>query len=369
MISQWSKELDIQTIIFFIIGLVLLVAGAEVLVRGASKLASMVGISPLVVGLTVVAFGTSTPELAVSLKAAAAGRADVGVGNIVGSNICNILLILGIAASITPLVVVQKLIRFDVPILLGISVLLYLLSLNGLLSRPEAVLLFIIGLGYTAFLIWESRRETRAVKEEYEREFAEPPDGKKQWVINPVLIVLGLVMLTVGSGWLVDGAVKAAVAFGLSELVVGLTVVAIGTSLPEVATSVMASLRGEGDIAVGTVIGSSLFNILVVLGLTGTILPSGIPVSPAAIGFDLPVMLAVTFACFPVFFTGNLIARWEGGLFLAYYTAYVAYLLMNATGHALLPIYSLVMLAFIIPITVITFALLFYRSYRARGRL
>lgn len=317
------------------LGLALLVIGAEMLVRGASRLAAALNISPLVIGLTVVAFGTSAPEIAVSVQSALSGQAgaDIAVGNVVGSNIFNVLFILGLAAMIVPLFVSQQLIRVDVPVMIAVSVLLLLLALDGLLSRWNGLLLFAGIVGYTVFAVLQGRREAAAVEVEYAQEYGEKAVGPKAWLLNIFSIASGLVMLVAGADWLVDGAISIARAFGVSELVVGLTIVAAGTSLPEVATSIIASIRGERDIAVGNVVGSNIFNILAVLGLAALVAPNGVNVSMAALHFDIPVMLAVAVACLPIFFSGHLIARWEGCLFFAYYIAYTAYLIMTATRH------------------------------------
>jgi cation:H+ antiporter len=363
--------MDLITILLFIAGLILLVAGAELFVRGASRLAVLLGISPLVIGLTVVALGTSSPEIAVSLQAAFAGQPDLAIGNVVGSNICNILLILGLAAVVAPLLVAQQLVRFDVPIMIGLSVLTLLLALDGRLSRLDGILLLIGGIGYLTFLLVQARKEGKAVQEQYEREFgARPASGGKAWLLNGGLIGLGFIMLLVGSRWLVTGAVSMAQALGISELVIGLTVVAIGTSLPEVATSVVASLRGERDIAVGNAVGSNIFNIFAVLGLASIFGPEGIRVSAAALRFDIPVMIAVAVACLPIFFTGHLIARWEGFLFLGYFIAYLLFLFLQSTAHQALPLFSSVMLLFVIPLTIVTLLTISVRALRAgRGDL
>ncbi len=344
-----------MTVVFFIAGLGLLILGAEWLVRGASRLAAKVGISPLVIGLTVVAFGTSSPEMAVSVQSSLAGQADIAVGNVVGSNIFNVLFILGISAIITPLIVQQQLIRLDVPIMIGISLLTYLMSLDGVIGRFEGILLFAGIVAYTVFLIVQSRRESKAVENEYAQEYADKKEsGWKPWVINIGLVVLGLVLLVQGSNWLVESAITMARAFGLSELVIGLTIVAAGTSMPEVATSITAAIKGERDIAVGNVVGSNIFNILAVLGLSGIVASDGLPVSAAAEAFDIPVMLAVALMTLPIFFTGNRIDRWEGWLFLFYYVAYTAYLVLDAAQHDALPLFNNVLLFGILPITIIT---------------
>ncbi|MBA2573134.1 MAG: calcium/sodium antiporter, partial [Gemmatimonadetes bacterium] len=228
------------TLFLFIVGVGLLVGGAELLVRGASRLAGSFGVSPLVVGLTVVAFGTSAPELAVSVQASFDGRSDLAFGNVVGSNIANILLILGLAAVVTPLVVSRQLVRLDVPLMIAASVLLYLMALDGSISRVEGIVLFIGVVTYTTLLIRYGRRETALARAEAGIESA-PPGGP--WVANAALVAVGLGLLVLGSWWLVNGAVAIATALGVSELIIGLTVVAVGTSMPEIATSVLASIR------------------------------------------------------------------------------------------------------------------------------
>lgn len=357
--------MDLLTLVLFIVGLVLLVAGAEFLVRGASRLAAAVGVSPLVIGLTVVAYGTSAPELAVSVQSSWAGQADLAVGNVVGSNICNVLFILGISALIVPLVVAQQLIRWDVPLMIGISVLLWVLAADGHVGRLDGGILFSGALAYTVLAIRQSRRESAAIRAEYQQEFGEPPLRSSGILVQLGLVVLGVILLVLGSRWLVDGAVVIARVAGLSELIIGLTVVAAGTSLPEVATSILASVRGERDIAVGNVVGSNIANILTVLGLSGLVAPGGIPVPEAALNFDIPVMTAVAVACLPIFFTGYMIARWEGALFLAYYVAYTAYLFLEAREHGALPMFNTVLLWYALPLTAVTLVLLAVRAIRA----
>ncbi|MBW3552952.1 MAG: calcium/sodium antiporter [Gemmatimonadetes bacterium] len=349
-----------MTIFLLLLGLGLLVVGAELLVRGASSLAGAAGIPPLVIGLTVVAFGTSAPELAVSLSATFGGEPDIALGNVVGSNIFNVLFILGISALVAPLVVARQVVRSEVPIMIVASALLWILAVDGLIGRAEGGLLFAGIIAYTAVLIRNGRRATAAVG----RDDALGPPTPARPVLDVATVVVGLVLLVQGSRWLVAGAVEIAGALGLSELVIGLTIVAAGTSLPELATSVIASVRGERDIAVGNVVGSNLFNILCILGLSALATPAGVPVSAAALAFDIPVMTAVAVACLPVFFTGHLIARWEGAVFLAYYVAYTAFLVLSATGHEAVPQLRAAMLWFALPLTAITLLILVVRHAR-----
>jgi cation:H+ antiporter len=351
-------------ILLFLAGLLLLILGAESLVRGASRLAAALGISPLVIGLTVVAFGTSAPELAVGIKAAVASQAQLGLGNVIGSNIFNILFILGLSALIAPLLVSQKLIRQDVPLMLALSVLVLILGLDGTLGRADGAVLFLGLLAYIGFLVRQSRKESRSVRNEYAGELGVDGTVSKNWVRNTGLILGGLALLTLGSRWLVDSAEAMARHLGVSELVIGLTIVAAGTSLPEVVTSIVASVRGERDIAVGNVVGSNLFNIMGVLGLSSIVAPNGIDVSAAVLRFDLPVMIAVAFVCLPIFFTGGIISRREGIVLIGYYAVYTLYLFLAAAHHAALPLFSATMLCFVIPLTVTTLAGLTLRALR-----
>lgn len=357
-------------LLFFVLGLAALIAGAEALVRGASKLALAWGISPLVVGLTIVAFGTSAPELAVSVGAALEGTTDIAIGNAVGSNVLNVLFILGVSALIAPLVVHAQLIRQEVPIMIGATVLLIVMMVDGGVSRLEAALLVALLVAYTAFLVVQSRRQTRATADEYagevDRKAGTGARWDSHWAVQVLLIVAGLALLVAGSRWLVGAAVAFAQAFGVGELVIGLTIVAAGTSLPEVATSITAAVKGERDIAVGNVVGSNTFNILGCLGLAGLVAPAGLPVAPAVLHFDVWVMLAVAAACLPIFFTGREIARWEGAVFVGYYVAYVAYLILAAQRHALLPAFNQAMLGFVIPLTIVTLVVVLLRP-RARA--
>ncbi len=355
--------------LMFVAGLALLIFGAEWLVRGASRIAAWAGVSPLVIGLTVVAFGTSAPELAINVLSSLAGQPDIAIGNVVGSNIANILLILGLSAAVAPLMVQQQVVRQDVPIMIGVSVVAYLFALDGLMSTLEGFILFFLLLLYVWFLIRQSRAESREVEQEYAQEYA-AHEGKslRGWLINLGLVVAGLGLLIWGAQWMVNSAVEVARWLGVDELVIGLTVVAVGTSLPELATSVMASIKGERDIAVGNVVGSNIFNLMSVLGLSAIIVPVGIPVSEAAIRFDIPIMIVVAFASFPVFLTGGQIYRWEGFLFVGYYVVYTVYLILNATSHAALPMFSSALIGFILPLTVMTLVISIIYEFQVRQR-
>jgi cation:H+ antiporter len=358
---------SLMTFVYLIAGLVLLVAGAEVLVRGAAKLAAQFGIPPLIIGLTVVAFGTSAPETAVSVQASINGSGDIAIGNVLGSNIANVLLILGMTSLVAPLIVSRQLIRLDVPIMIGASLLTYALAWDGTLSRLDGALLFALVVSYTFFLIISSRRASAAATadDEFAREFGLDAQPKPYAsLINAGLVIAGLVLLVGGSHFLVEGAVSLARALGLSELVIGLTVIAVGTSLPELATSILAAIRGERDIAVGNIVGSNIFNLLCVLGLASLVSPEAIGVAANALAFDFPVMIAVALACLPIFFSGYSINRWEGLLFLAYYIAYTLYLVMVSTGRPFAETFGDAMIGYAVPLTTVTLLVIASRAWR-----
>ncbi|KPF70094.1 sodium:calcium antiporter [beta proteobacterium AAP99] len=344
-------------------GLIALVIGANLLVRGAAKLALSFGISALVVGLTVVAFGTSAPEVAVSVGAVLDGKVDIAIGNVVGSNIFNVLFILGVSALIAPLIVNIQLIKQEVPIMIAASIALLLMVLDGNLAVWESGLLLAAMVGYTTFLVVQSRKQTAAAGNgEFDDEVDMSSTWDRHWSVQVLLILAGLVLLVIGSRFLVEAAVTTAKMLGVSDLVIGLTIVAAGTSLPEVATSVTAAIKGQRDIAVGNVVGSNTFNILGCLGISGLVAPAGLAVAPSIVSFDIWVMLAVAVACLPIFITGREIARWEGAVFVGYYVAYTAYLIMASQEHDALPMFSSAMLYFVVPITVITLLVSFFRQ-------
>jgi cation:H+ antiporter len=354
-----------MSLTFLVLGLIALVAGASLLVRGAAKLAVSFGISPLVVGLTVVAFGTSAPETAVSVGAVLQGKSDIAIGNVVGSNIFNVLFILGVSALIAPLVIHRQLVRQEVPIMIGASVILCVMALDSRIGRFDSALLAAMLVAYTMFLVVQSRR---AGNEPDEAALAELPLASRwdrHWSVQVLLILAGLVLLVVGADWLVDAATDFARALGVTDLVIGLTIVAAGTSLPEVATSVVATIRGQRDIAVGNVVGSNIFNILGCLGVSGLVAPGGLTVAQPLLSFDLWVMLAAAIACFPIFVTGRRIARWEGSLFLLYYLVYTVFLILAATHHAALRGFSDTMLEYVLPLTVIVLVVSLLRSNAA----
>lgn len=349
-----------------IAGLLVLIAGGEALVRGASTIASKAGISSLVIGLVVVSAATSAPELAVTVGAVLGGEPGLAVGNVVGSNIANILLILGFSAVLLPLTIQRQVVRFDMPVMLGMSFALLIFSLDGSISALEgAALLF--GLIFHAVASIRIGR-----KEAADQQLADTPalnaKPTKTWVAA-LLLVLGVGALAGGAQLLVAGAANIAQSLGISGLVVGLTIVAIGTSLPELATSIIAIRRGERDMAVGNIVGSNIFNIGMVLGLPAIIFGEGIPIPEAAVAVDLPLMIAASLALVPIAFTGFTIARWEGAVFIGLYTAYLTYVVLDSTGHDAANGFSTVMLWFVLPLLVATvIALTAYEIGLIRGR-
>ncbi len=363
--------MGVWTVVSFVVGLVALVGGAEWLIRGASALAARFGVRPIVVGVTVVACGTSAPELAVSVGAAVRDEPELALGNVLGSNISNILLILGSSAAVAALTVHRRIVRRDVPLLIGMSALSLIVALDREIGRLDGLVLAALLVAYLAWTVVEARRprleplEDELVRsalagdvdevdevldeleeaaeeiEELEEEAEELELGLEleEAAARPVLVdlslvVAGLLGLVVGSNLLVSAANDTATALGVSDLVIGLTVVAVGTSLPELATSVLAAAKGERDLAVGNVIGSNMFNLLAVLGLTAAVSPSPLPVPDEALSLDFPVMLLVTVSCLPVFLSGSAVRRWEGALFVAFYVVYVSYVVLVATGSA-----------------------------------
>lgn len=335
-----------------IAGLVLLIGGGEALVRGAGTLASRAGISPLVIGLVVVSAATSAPELAVTVDAVISGEPDLAVGNVIGSNIANILLILGLSAVVSPLIIKRQLVRFDMPVMVGISTLLVVVSLDGSISVLDGALMFGALVIHTILSIQMGKKKVNAPDDKPD---SMPLNSKpvSLWLAI-LLLIAGIGLLVLGARLLVAGAVGIATALGISSLVIGLTVVAIGTSLPELATSIIAIRRGEADMAVGNVVGSNIFNVGMVIGLPAVFFAEGIPVAPSAISIDLPLMLAAAVALVPLAFTGFVLARWEGALFLLLYLAYTLYLVLASTQHDAAVGFSAIMLWFVLPLVAMT---------------
>ncbi len=349
------------TLALGVVGLALLLWGGDLLVRGAAELARRLGVPPLIVGLTVVGFGTSSPELAVSVVSAMAGRGEVTVGNVLGSNIFNVLFVLGLAALVAALSVSPQLVKVDVPFLIGASVLAWGLAADGRLSRLDGLVLLAVLAVYVVVLV------RAATRRQGEAAAAAGAEGERAGTGRQVFqLVAGLGMLLVGSRWVVEAAVALARAVGLSELVIGLTVVAVGTSLPEVASSLVAALKGEREIAVGNVVGSNIYNLLGVLGSAAAVAPAALPIPAIARAVDIPVMVGVAVACLPIFFTGHRIDRWEGAVFLVYGAVYTAFRLLEATSPPAARALGTLTVGFFVPLTAVTLLALVCRAARTK---
>lgn len=344
-------------IILFLFGLISLLFGGKLLISGSGNLARTFQVPSLIIGLTIVSFGTSAPEIAVSLVAAWKGEGGLAVGNILGSNIFNILLVLGFSASFTPLIVKKQLVWWDVPIMILSTLLFWLLIFNNSISRLEGAILFAGIIIYLVFAVFMLKRDPL---------IEEKPLQKHSVWLQMIWILLGLVLLGIGSQSMVDNATKIARFFGVSELLIGLTIVAIGTSLPELVTTFIAMRKGENDIAVGNVIGSNIFNLLAVMGLAGLLSPEPIEVPQKAYTFDLPILLGISIATLPIFLTGHLISRWEGFLFLFYYLLYLTFLLLESRFAHYLPYFTTAFLFFILPLTILTLSIGLIRHFKKR---
>jgi cation:H+ antiporter len=354
-----------MTWLLLALGLVLLVFGADLLVKGAARLAGSFGVPALVIGLTVVAFGTSAPELAVSVKAAYSGQAELAIANVVGSNTFNVLFILGVSALISPLVISRQLIRQDVPLMVGVSAVALVMTLDGSIGRWEATILVIGLVAYTWFLFHQGKKQGMDVADAGVEEMLKVKVPTWQSLL---LVIGGLVLLVLGARWLVQSAVEIATLMGVNEAVIGLTIVAAGTSLPEVVTSVVATIRGERDIAVGNVVGSNIFNILCVLGASGLVSPVPLLAGEQMTQLDLPVMLGVALLCVPLFFTSATLTRPDGALFLGLYLFYVWYLIALALSQPYLPVLQSAFLFAVLPLVVLYVLISLLHHFRQQGK-
>ena len=341
--------------IIFIAGLVALIGGAELFLRGVDHFGVKWRVSPLIMGLTVVAFATGAPELAISIQAALTDNVDLVLGNIIGSNIANILLILGISAIIKPLVVKLRVVQIDVPIVIAASVLLYVIAWDGELTKLDGVWLLLGLVLYSIFTFFQIKKERENQPEEtdFEAEQRKLSSGWFFYVKNIGYLLIGMGLIVQGSDWMVQSAVEIATILGLSQLVIGLTIVSIGTSLPEIATSIATIRKGNTDMAVANVMGSNLYNILLTLGLTVVIAPNILTVSPAAIALDLPFMVAVSIMCIPIFIAGFDITKFDGAILLFYYGSYLTYLVLDAVGSSFESTMEIIMLYGVLPVTLV----------------
>jgi cation:H+ antiporter len=323
----------IADLIWFVAGLIMLIVGSELLVGGGSRLAGRLGIPPIVVGLTVVSIGTSMPELAVGVVAAREGSASLAVGNIAGTNVVNLMLILGLSTLIRPLSMQMRTLRFDLPMMSVAALLLWALTFRGTMTRLDGLILLLGAIAYTAVVVRTSRQDSQQFAAELSTESAETGhrSGAGRISRDAAQLVGGIVIIVVGADWLVDGAVGMARAFGVSDALIGLTIVAIGTSAPELVTTIVSTVRGERDIAIGNLLGSSVYNIVLVLGITCLAAPRALQLEPALVCIDIPIMVAATLVCVPIFISGRRVSRAEGGAMVGAYLAYLTFLLTTHT--------------------------------------
>lgn len=319
-----------ETGLLIVVGLTALVGGAELLIRGGSRVASRLGISPIVVGLTFVSIGTSAPELAVGIDAGLKGNGGLVVGNIAGTNVVNVLLILGLSAAIRTLPLDSVTLRLDLPMMASAAVILLLLAIDGVLSTVDGIVLLFVAVAYTALIVKNSKRESPRVQAEYAEEYTAPA-GRLAATRDVAVLVTGIVVIVVGADWLVSGAVDLAVALDVSNALIGLTVVAIGTSAPELATTIISTIRGDRDIAIGNLIGSSVYNIGLILGTTAVVVPGRFDLSTPLTYVDIPIMTGVALLCVPMFVVGGKVTRTEGVACVAAYGVYLAYLVLLRT--------------------------------------
>lgn len=327
--------MDVPHIYVFLGGLVVMTLGSEFLLRGASRIAALLGIRPIIIGLTVVSIGTSLPELAVGITAASEDKGSLAIANIAGTNILNILFILGLSTAIRPLKLYMNTIKFDVRVMIFTSILLFFMSLNGILGFWEGFTLLLISFVYFFYVIKNSKKEEFAVQKEYAEEYS--PNvllnerGTKVWVYNSILLLGGMGLTVVGADLLVSGAVSIAQDLGVSDAVIGLTIVAVGTSAPELVTTMVATYRNDRDVAVGNLIGSSITNILVILGITLMAVPNGVDVNSEVLWVDIPLAALVAIVCWPVFKSDSMISRREGIGFVLAYLIYMAVIIVFRT--------------------------------------
>ncbi|UOE43885.1 calcium/sodium antiporter [Agromyces larvae] len=331
-------------VVWLILGLVALVFGAELVVRAGARLARRLGIPPIVVGLTVVSIGTSLPELAVGIDSVRVGAGSLAIGNIAGTNVVNILLILGLSAAIRSLSVGLQTLRLDLPMMGGAALLLYFFAADGVLEVWEGAPLVLFAIVYTLLLMRWTRRESAFVVAEFAEEYpaeAEAEAGApeaattrtvhtvRSTIMQAIVLLAGIGVTILGADWLVDGAVEVASALGVSDALIGLTIVAIGTSAPELATTIISTIRGERDIAIGNLIGSSIYNLTIILGITLLVAPGAVPIEPELVLIDLPIMVAVSFALAPLMLSGRRVSRGEGVFMVAAYVAYLTFLILS----------------------------------------
>lgn len=349
------------------LGVAGLLLAANLVVAGSSQLGLLLGLTPTIIGLTIVAAGTSAPELAVVGQAVANGDSELAVGSIIGSNIANVLLVLGTVAALGAVRVKTRVIRIDIPIMIGASLLFFAFAFDTVIGRLEALAL--LG-GIISFTAWTIRSARSKPLPDLATELgATVHRSRRTYAILAAKLVAGVAGLALSARLVVSGAEEIAASVGVPELIIGLTIVAIGTSAPEIVTTVVAALRGQADLAVGNAVGSNIYNILFVLGAVGLFAPDGIGVSSDAVALDLPVMLAAAIACLPFLAADHVLSRWEGLVFLAYYAAYIAFLALDATDHDAKDDFALFFGVIVVPLTVLTVLTIAVRQFRQRQQV
>lgn len=323
--------MELPSLVVFLSGLVVIVVGAELLLRGASRTAAQLGVRPMVIGLTVVSVATSLPELAVGIVATKEGSGSLAIGNIAGTNIFNILFILGLSAVIRPLPLIHMILRLDVPVMIAAAVGLVVMSLDGKLGRFDGIILVTAAVAYYIAIVRLSQRERAKIQKEYAEEYSEAVlvARKNFWSFmgSILFLLVGIALTIFGADLMVSGAVDIASVLGVSDAIIGLTIVAIGTSAPELATTMVATIKDDRDVAVGNLVGSCISNILLILGVVCVVAPQGLEVSRDILMIDLPLAAAVAIACYPVFRSGQRVSRTEGIVFLSLYILYTGVLI------------------------------------------
>lgn len=318
-------------VLFFLAGLGLLIGGANLIVHGASRVATLLGVPPMVIGLTIVAIGTSTPELAVSISSGLKGNGGLGVGNVAGANLFVMLVVVGISALWRPLHLHMQVFKLELPMIVIAALLMTALAWDGNLSRLDGCIMLCGGLTYTGLLFWMTRKASAATKKEFGHEYGPQtvPAARPRWPIQlgyAAMLIAGIAFTVIGSDLLVKGAVSIAEWLGVSAALIGLTIVAFGTSSPELVTTIVSTYKGDREVAVGNIMGSGVYNILVILSIACIVTPGGLPVDRDLLSFDIPLMAGVALGAIPVFLTGKKISRVEGALGIAIYMVYLLWL-------------------------------------------
>ncbi|MFZ5980651.1 MAG: calcium/sodium antiporter [Candidatus Zixiibacteriota bacterium] len=353
--------------LFLIIGLIALLVGADQLVRSATKIALFFGLSPLVIGLTVVAFGTSAPEVAVALSGSLNSHTDLGFGNVIGSNIFNLLFILGLMTVFTPLRIERNVVRIDMPLLIIVSAGFLALALDSRLSKIDGVILLLALVLFTVFTLRRGKMDKKEIEQDLRGRWKAISRGAL--AIQFIILPLSVILLGRGSDWVVEGSTALARGMGIDEFVVGLTVVAVGTSLPELVTSLLALMHDRRDMAVGNIVGSNIFNILGVVPVMALVSSNGVIITQSSMSMDLPVLLASVVLCFPIFFSGYRISRWEGVFFLLFYLVYMVFFAIDNDPNSLFGTYMRILMIYVVPPVFLVYVFVVLRLRKKRTKI